>query len=718
MNRRMLAELISRRLCSILLERLHSNADPTLDYHVSSPVRMQISVNQHELLDWVNSPESNSAMVPPSLLSRVDEAIHESGARQLILEGQLVNSHTQPQESPTGRSFHSDRSANGRNQKADPFRKDALNEVTTPTGDNEVKSLFSFLVTLLKTGKLSIFLSRLSATVISLWHTTLMRELGIADNTTQSGAPQDGDDPRGISDVAHAKRQTAHDAPSRNRLSDLESTKPSLASILKNFARMANNTNCTKTTKICRIMAICEIVSNSSTPSESSEIVSVLDYLFPIVPARTDTAGNNDQPERQNCIDLSDCDGTSRRMGKGENSLTTNDSDTAQNGTDNSPTGNDGSAVRTIDNAGVASSKHSELKPKRLSVSDFGTEPFRGEIVCASALPFIMLGPLARAGYFDLLNIAATSAGAGKLLPAFGAALALKIGAEPKRGWLHNEDSKTVARALAGGLRELPTHKIQQLSEFAESFCSPLDVHLSNLLLDDEQKLQTLHASQFKIGNHSKILLSDSNGHFPVAILDEFRQLDQLLLPHQDRVLLTSSESMASTDTLAQIDACGLRVVIATSPGRGKEWRRVLGANDDEFWTNDNFLPPPQIRRAGMSIADSLEASELFWHSIVNQRKAIPLAESPILENSLSLAAGVSLAQISYELWGNRDDTDATLAIDRLGDLSCRVEFREDSIKVMLPLGQRTADLSSANLLADIPNVPWFDRRTIQFRQG
>ena len=99
-------------------------------------------------------------------------------------------------------------------------------------------------------------------------------------------------------------------------------------------------------------------------------------------------------------------------------------------------------------------------------------------------------------------------------------------------------------------------------------------------------------------------------------------------------------------------------------------------------------------------------------------RTSVAQGDAEALETSLSLAASVALADLSWTLWESDGDTDPLLALERFGDLDARVHWGPDEVLVKLPLGKRSADLSAHAVLGDVAGVPWFEGRVVRFSGG
>jgi hypothetical protein len=103
--------------------------------------------------------------------------------------------------------------------------------------------------------------------------------------------------------------------------------------------------------------------------------------------------------------------------------------------------------------------------------------------------------------------------------------------------------------------------------------------------------------------------------------------------------------------------------------------------------------------------------------AIIGERRAVPLADSPALNRSLALAAGLGLGMIAWTLWRTQTP-DPLLALERFADLSARVRIDDRRVRVLLPLGQRHAELLDHGLLADVHDVPWLGGRVVELSGG
>ncbi|MET0420011.1 MAG: hypothetical protein ABW022_28695, partial [Actinoplanes sp.] len=160
-----------------------------------------------------------------------------------------------------------------------------------------------------------------------------------------------------------------------------------------------------------------------------------------------------------------------------------------------------------------------------------------------------------------------------------------------------------------------------------------------------------------------------------------------------------------------QLAASGVPLCQAQPPTRRE--RRVRLPGPARLWATDRSAAPPSdvditslIAALDTQIADA------------EARAAVPHDEGRALEHTVTLAAGIGLASISWLLWRDREPTDAPLAVERFGDLSAMVARTPDAVHVRLPLGRRHADLDHHGLLADLPDAFWLGGRVISFSGG
>jgi hypothetical protein len=190
------------------------------------------------------------------------------------------------------------------------------------------------------------------------------------------------------------------------------------------------------------------------------------------------------------------------------------------------------------------------------------------------------------------------------------------------------------------------------------------------------------------------------------------------MLIHSDSTLLLVDSDLAQPEFLNELREAGLRFVIDAPPTRGEDFRAIRTRDGGRYWTNDAATSPQLIAREATRFEACREATSLFWNEVGTKRLAAPLATSHDLEDALTIAAGVGLAQIAWDLWREDEETHPVLTLDRFRDLSGVVRFTPEKVTVTVPLGRRAMDLSARGYLDDIREVPWLHGRNITFSQG
>jgi hypothetical protein len=301
------------------------------------------------------------------------------------------------------------------------------------------------------------------------------------------------------------------------------------------------------------------------------------------------------------------------------------------------------------------------------------------EVAIPCALPFLLLNPLAGAGYWQALDAALQVANLRDEAPLFAASLAFKVLAPPKRGWLRDHTAP-VAAAFAG----LEHLNDAALSEFSRRFA-----HGAPLL--DAAILR--------------------------AFVKAFRANDPLLLlPLDGGWLLAETDCAAPVAFAETLDhaVAALRqfpspLVLTTAP---KAHARL----DDEAIAFADLAHPRDAKSRALAhrFAD-LPARVLdSWNAIAVERPSVPRAN----DFTLSLAASAALSTIAWKLWHAREECDARLTLERFADFSATVRFDADAVRVRFPLGRRFFDLRDHRLLDSVAAIPWFPGRTVIFSGG
>ena len=288
---------------------------------------------------------------------------------------------------------------------------------------------------------------------------------------------------------------------------------------------------------------------------------------------------------------------------------------------------------------------------------------------------------------------------------AFATALAYTVLGPLERGWRRQPEDLAAAAAFAGLAAPVPGEELTEFARVAPPVLPGLDAVVTRALAEGHTAGEPLVLT----GGRDGLLLADREGMFPVAWTDT---VDGLLpawnMCGSPPVLV----ALDAAGALAELADAGVSFVVAAPPARGERWRRLPHG----LWTNDHENPALARYAGGYQQAVDL-AAELI-RVLARERAAVPLADGPALGRSLLLAAGLGLGTLAWTLWREREQTDPLLALERFADLSARVSFEPERVRVRLPLGPRHSDLSAHGLLADVPGVPWFGGRVVEFSGG
>jgi hypothetical protein len=304
------------------------------------------------------------------------------------------------------------------------------------------------------------------------------------------------------------------------------------------------------------------------------------------------------------------------------------------------------------------------------------------EVDVACALPFLLLGPLSRTGYLLALRATCEAAGIGALLPAIARALAHKVLAPPRRGWLHDPRVVAAAQALAGG-EESADGELAELARQLAPCLAPLDATVADVLARGHERGRPLVLREAPGGGW---LLLDADGLFVIAWAERVERLFARLAPWRDEVLLLPEAPGAAAAKTALHDT-GFRFV------------------------RDALPAERQLEDVGTQV-------DAVWKALAIERPGLPTSTAPAVERSLALAAALGAGTIAWTLWHAREPVTPLLALERFADFGARVRFREEAVEVKLPLGRRFLDLEAVGLLADVADVPWFGGRPLRFARG
>jgi hypothetical protein len=327
----------------------------------------------------------------------------------------------------------------------------------------------------------------------------------------------------------------------------------------------------------------------------------------------------------------------------------------------------------------------------------------------SSALPFLLLGPLAQTGYLSAIAPALEPVGLQAQTAAFATALAYAVLGPLERGWRRQPEALAAAAAFAGLDAPVPGSALTDFARVVGPALPALDAMVTRALAEGHTADEPLVLASAEGQVGGGLLLLDQEGLFPVAWTDTLTGLLPAWRMCGSPPVLVSPTALGA---LRGLVAVGATFVVAAPPGRGERWRRL----PHRLWTNDHENPALARHASGYRQAVDL-AAELI-KALTKERAAVPLADGPALGRSLLLAAGLGLGTLAWTLWREREPTDPLLALERFADLSARVSFEPHGVRVRLPLGPRHSDLSVHGLLADVHGVPWFGDRVVEFSGG
>lgn len=339
------------------------------------------------------------------------------------------------------------------------------------------------------------------------------------------------------------------------------------------------------------------------------------------------------------------------------------------------------------------------------------------ELRVQSALPFLLLGPLARIGYLDTLHATLEAAGLSDQQPCFPMLLARKALDPPQRGWRFSSASVATSAALAGLLEPIPEPAVVDFARLFAPHISPLDGLVCDKLVEGHQRGMPLILFRADMGSEHGLLLVDNEGLLPMSWSSEAAPLFRHLARMEGDIVLVPGES-AQPEILTQLDDAGFSFVTDAPPTRGERWRRMTGTGSKRLWTNATRTKESILLKAAANLSSATLEAQAVWQELAIERPAIVVQSDPTVERSLTLAAAFALGMLAWTLWREREATTPLLALERFGDLDARVRFTRDTVQVRLPMGRRYQDLLDHGLLADIRHIPWLDGRPLQFSAG
>jgi hypothetical protein len=335
----------------------------------------------------------------------------------------------------------------------------------------------------------------------------------------------------------------------------------------------------------------------------------------------------------------------------------------------------------------------------------------------SSVLPFLLIGPLSRMGYFATLSAVLEAAKAQNDSPIFGAALAYKVLDPPDRGWRRTLASQLTAAVLAGQDTPLSDESLHTFSRRISGHTGPLERLLSEKIIEGHATGAPVILLRADSPSPKNYLLVDFPGCFPIVLAAQITEIIPLLTKLQKPVLLVP-RSVADPHVLQELHRAGIAFITNASPSRNEHWQAVRQGPTLLGWANYGSASSSELREAGRNLSCAIEDSESFWQAIGVSRPGIIRPSEPDLERCVTLSVSLALGIVSWKLWNSRGRTTPQLAIERFADLDARVRFDARCVSVRLPLGRRYQELFDSGLLASVSGVPWLAGRRVEFNGG
>ncbi|MFI5177709.1 MAG: hypothetical protein ACHQO8_04060 [Vicinamibacterales bacterium] len=336
-----------------------------------------------------------------------------------------------------------------------------------------------------------------------------------------------------------------------------------------------------------------------------------------------------------------------------------------------------------------------------------------------SALPFLILGPLARMGYLDALAATCDAGDCLAGLPLAGAALAYKVLGLPSRGWRRDPADEMAAATVAGLDAVVNEADLARLAHDVAPHLAIADGELMRSVQEGHVRARPMLLQRTSGPGDAEpgYLLAELDGLFPVAWRPSIRELADACGAFSGETLLVPVAT-ASGDVLAALDLYGWRFVTDAAPGRDEPWRALRRPRVPRLWTNDFETPIAELVARAGTLQSATDLMGDFWRALAIDRPAAIHAADRAFDLSVTLAAAVALADIAWTLWRERETTSGLLTLMRFADFDARVRFDADTVRVRVPLGRRHQDLMDHGLLRDVTDVPWLGGRTLRFAGG
>lgn len=361
---------------------------------------------------------------------------------------------------------------------------------------------------------------------------------------------------------------------------------------------------------------------------------------------------------------------------------------------------------------GAETKSHEKTAPSKKP-----SPPLQWEANVDCALPFLLLGPLSKLGYFDALAGVLEAANLSDAAPIFAAALAYKVLDPPERGWRRTPSSVQAATAFAGKQEAVAN---ESLVEFCREFAphtALLDQILTESLIRGHTPGDPVLLLRADSENSTGFLLIETSGCFPIVWSEGVHRLLQVLDKLGNSIVLVA-RAAAGPQILKELDHAGFTFVTDVPPTRGETWQRIRQGPAPLGWTNHTDPESIPVLQAGRTLDVASAEATALWETFAVARSGIVHGSLPQLERSLTLAATVATGMIAWQLWRTRGRTNPQIVVERFCDLDGRVRFSPKFVNVLLPLGRRHEELLQGGFLNPTRDIPWFGSRQVELGGG
>lgn len=331
-------------------------------------------------------------------------------------------------------------------------------------------------------------------------------------------------------------------------------------------------------------------------------------------------------------------------------------------------------------------------------------QPQRVPVAVDSVLPFIVMGILARRGYFAGLRAALASAALLDQSFCFAAAMAYKLAPPPRGGWARSAATHRVAAVMCGQDEPPDNASMARFLRGFSSTCAPLDASL----LTPGRKAPGVLVDVTQSGFWAVLDIASSQ---PLAWCADSAAVLRLaeLLPGRLWWLAPG----ATESPLPRKLADRRLGVVAFGPAPTVHGWRAAG---EGLWTNE-----PLLRRHGLRLQRTFDDAR----DVLTRTDTALMTHRPLLlpaasvttpaEGSITLAVCTALGELAHILWQGREATHPLLALERFADFGGTVSIEDERVLVRPVLGRRFMDLNGHGMLRDIAGVPWWPGRRVEF---